>query len=349
MSATYSDDDLDAAVAAGVLTAEAAAGFRALAERRRTAPIADDEQFRLLTGFNDIFVAIAIALVLVALGWLGFQAAAWLGAALVAVASWGLAEFFTRRRRMALPSLLLLLSWEAGVLIATGAAVNIPTSAGPGPLRLIAAGLAAGVAAYAHWRRFKVPITIAAGVCAVLGVAITLASTTIPGGAAWAQPFIFLSGVCVFALALWWDASDPQRKTRRADVAFWLHLAAAPLLVHPLFSWLGMSVGLFSAFAATQGHEPDIYKPVVAVGIYVLLALVALVIDRRALMVSALAYLLYAINAFFRATGSLSVSLALSALIAGAALLLLSVYWRAARGGLLVVAPGWLRASVPAA
>ena len=32
-------DSLDAAVTAGILTAEAAAGFRALAERRRTAPM----------------------------------------------------------------------------------------------------------------------------------------------------------------------------------------------------------------------------------------------------------------------------------------------------------------------
>lgn len=348
MSVTYSDEDLDAAVATGILTAEAAAGFRALAERRRTAPIADDEQFRLLTGFNDIFVAIAIVLVLVALAWLGSQAKDWLGAALVAVASWGLAEFFTRRRRMALPSLLLLLTWEAGVLIAAGAAVNIPTSQGPGALRLTAAGIAAGVAAFAHWGRFKVPITIAAGVCAVLGVAIALAATTIPNGEKLVQPLIFASGGCVFALALWWDASDPQRRTCRADVAFWLHLAAAPLLVHPLFSWLGLSVGLFSAVGAMGDTAPNIIIPAIAVAIYVLLATIALLIERRALMVSALAYLLFAINSFFRATGSLNASLALSALIAGAALLLLSAYWRATRRGLLVVAPGWLRTRVPA-
>ena len=35
--------------------------------------------------------------------------------AVVAVASWGLAEFFTRRRRMALPSLMLLFAFVGGV------------------------------------------------------------------------------------------------------------------------------------------------------------------------------------------------------------------------------------------
>ena len=86
-----------------------------------------------------------------------------------------------------------------------------------------------------------------------------------------------------------------------------------------------------------------------AVAIYLLLALVALLIDRRALMVSALAYVLYAMNVFFRGTGDLTISLALSALIAGAALLLLSAYWQPARRGLLKLTPAWLRARLPAA
>jgi hypothetical protein len=43
----------------------------------------------------------------------------------------------------------------------------------------------------------------------------------------------------VFGIALRWDASDRERRTRRADVAFWLHLLAAPLLVHPVFTTLG--------------------------------------------------------------------------------------------------------------
>ena len=88
--------------------------------------------------------------------------------------------------------------------------------------------------------------------------------------------------------------------------------------------------------------------PALAVAIYLVLALVALVVDRRALMVSALAYLLYAMNVFLQATGALSVSLALSALIAGAALLLLSAYWRPARRVVLKATPPNWRARLPA-
>ena len=63
-------DDIQAAVEAGLFDADAAEKFRALIERRRATPLADEESFRLLTGFNDIFVAIALSMVLFALAWL---------------------------------------------------------------------------------------------------------------------------------------------------------------------------------------------------------------------------------------------------------------------------------------
>ena len=60
----YSDSDLDAAVEQGALSASAAASFRAFVAGQRAAPAVDEEHFRLITGFNDIFVSIAIVLVL---------------------------------------------------------------------------------------------------------------------------------------------------------------------------------------------------------------------------------------------------------------------------------------------
>src|SRR5437763_11161911 len=115
MGLQFSDEDVEAAVGAGVLTDEAAAGLRQFVEARHATPAADEESFRLLTGFNDIFVAIAVLMVLVALGWIGSRAADAPGFALVAAASWGLADFFKRRRRMALPSILLLVAFVVGV------------------------------------------------------------------------------------------------------------------------------------------------------------------------------------------------------------------------------------------
>ena len=84
-------------------------------------------------------------------------------------------------------------------------------------------------------------------------------------------------------------------------------------------------------------------------GVYGLLALVALVVDRRALLVSALFYVLYAISALLKAAGALSFSLALTALVAGSALLVLSAFWHPTRRAVLAATPSGLRDRVPAA
>ena len=115
----YSDSDLEAAVAAGALSPDAAAQLRAyMASRSASSPV-DEEHFRLITGFNDIFVSIAAAILLFAVAWIGStigpriggDGPSPVGAAFVAATAWGLAEFFTRKRRMALPSILLLLAF----------------------------------------------------------------------------------------------------------------------------------------------------------------------------------------------------------------------------------------------
>ena len=67
----YSQQELDDAVASGVISAEAADALRAHVEAPASTTIPDEEQFRLLTGFNDIFVSIAAAILLFAVGWIG--------------------------------------------------------------------------------------------------------------------------------------------------------------------------------------------------------------------------------------------------------------------------------------
>jgi cation transport ATPase len=76
-----------------------------------------------------------------------------------------------------------------------------------------------------------------------------------------------------------YDISDRERLTRRSDCAFWLHLLAAPLVVHSLISLVTPNFVQFSNAAA-----------VAIVLIVAVLAVIAIAIDRRALLVSALMY-----------------------------------------------------------
>lgn len=337
----YSDSDLDAAVKAGVLSPSAAAGFRAFVAREQGTAAVDEEQFRLLTGFNDIFVSIAAVLLLKAISWLGGSVGGpTVDGALLAAASWGLAEYFTRRRRMALPSIVLLLAFVTGMFtLAGGLFERFGDVAGApgGSLQLAAGGALAAAGTYAHWLRFKVPITVAAGVAGGLGAIGLLVMTFVPALRDQWAPLLFLGGLAVFSLAMWWDAKDRTRTTRRSDVAFWLHLSAAPMIVHPTFKMLGL----------LGAGDSDLTRAGAAVAIYLALALVALAVDRRALLVSALVYVVYAMAALFRAAGTLSASFALTALVIGAALLLLSAFWHKARTLVVALFPAGLRARLP--
>ena len=353
----YSDSDLEAAVAAGALSPEAATSLRTFVETRDRSPAVDEEHFRLITGFNDIFVAIATALLLAALAWIGYSVGpriegdgpSPMSGLLVAGAAWGLAEFFTRKRRMALPSILLLLAFVGGVAAAVGfelvLIVGTDAIENSKPLGgALAAGAAAlaALAAWFHWRRFRVPITVAAGAAAVVALVMALIASALSSLGNVDNillGFLLMHGVGVFLFAMWWDSSDPKRETRRSDVAFWLHLLAAPMIVHPVFMLLGLDAGGGSAGGAF-----------VVLLVYVLFALAALAIDRRALLVSALAYVLWALSRLFEqatAGASTELSMALTGLVIGSALLLLSAFWHTARRTVVQQLPSGLQSRLP--
>ncbi|MEO6114060.1 MAG: hypothetical protein ABIP07_06405 [Sphingomicrobium sp.] len=355
----YSQNDLDEAVASGALSAEGAAAFRNFVDSQRSLPAVDEEHFRLITGFNDVFVAIASAILLFAVGWIGQSIGQSLGLiidtdgpsplapAAVAATAWGLALFFTAKRRMALPSILLLLAFVGGVLATAGftlvLAIGEQQFSGNTPvLGSIVAATAAAIAAggaWLHWRRFQVPITIAAGAAAVAAVAVGLLVAVIGESGNIENiilGFVLLLGIAMFLFAMRWDSSDPARVTRRSDVAFWLHLLAAPMIVHPVFTLLGLNDG-----------NASIGEGLVVIALYVALGLAALAVDRRALLVSALAYVLYALNELFKQVGAVELNVVLTALVIGSALLLLSAFWHQARRMVVSVLPAPLQSKLP--
>ncbi|MDP1026599.1 hypothetical protein Q5H91_05200 [Sphingomonas sp. KR1UV-12] len=319
----YSEGDIDNAVAAGVLPPQTADAFRRYVAAGRASPAVDEEHFRLLTGFNDIFVSIAIVLLLVAVGQIGGQVWQPLAPALVAAVAWALALFFTARRRMALPSIILLGAFVGGVGLAVALALGTlvdPQSERLEALVAAAGALGAAAAAWLHWRRFMVPITVAAGAGSVAGLAVALVLAAFPQVDALVWPLLLAAGLAVFALAMRWDLSDRERLTRRADVAFWLHLTAAPMIAHPVFQLLGV-------FGEAIGPA----TAVLVLILYGLFAFVALAVDRRALLVSSLVYVLYAMFSLFRTAGAVELSAAFTALAIGSALLTLSAFWHPIR------------------
>ena len=72
-------------------------------------------------------------------------------------------------------------------------------------------------------------------------------------------------GLAIFVLAMWFDVKDRLRVTRFSECAFWLHMFAAPMLVHALLS----------------GESFRAPPAALVLGTMLILAVIALFIDRR--------------------------------------------------------------------
>jgi hypothetical protein len=364
----YSDAEIESAVSAGTLTPEAAAALRTHVANLRNTPGADEEQFRLVTGFNDVFVAIAGILVLVGAGWLGGVVGPLFVGIAVAGSAWAMGEYFTRQRRMALPSIIFVLAFVGGVYLsgsvlylnlarALGSDGTAPrlgvlwaAFAGGGSRSVLAAQAASAAlvvaACWLHWKRFAVPITIAIGVAAIARFVFALiAVAAFPNLGQWLLIVVFAGGLAIFSYAMWWDMRDRARQTRRADVAFWLHLAASPLIVHPIF----MLIGINLVFARTPGGGGATLAAVLALLVYAGLAVVALAVDRRAILVSALVYVLAAAVYLISRVGMSGAGFAVGIIVIGSSLLMLSAFWQAMRRALLPFLPDEITGRVPLA
>jgi hypothetical protein len=341
--------DIDAAVARGALERAAADRLTAFLMNRDadSSGDPDEERLRLITGFNDIFVTIGIGLFIGALSYMlnsGFGGAGSVG---VALAAWALAEVFTRRRRMALPSIVLLIvfvtaclgigtllvAWFSGGSIYPGFALSFWEA---GNYVGVAAGLAAIAGAALHWWRFHVPITVAAFAAGLALMVASLIEGFQPGFIA-LHPTLVIApiGIAIFAAAMAFDARDRHRLTQRTDIAFWLHLLAAPLIVHPVVYPILKETDLATTGAAA------------IISIFTVLCLVALTVDRRALLVSSLLYLGYASSKLLSWSGLAIGNAAVAVLIVGATVLALSVAWQPMRRLVLQLLPSAVRGLVP--
>jgi hypothetical protein len=350
--AQFDDQDLDRAVSTGALSAEQVSSFRSWMATRRVGPVADEEHFQLVSSFNDIFVVIACAIVLISI-YLFTRNMGFVPLLLVAVMAWFMAEFFTRKRHMALPSITLLLTFLLSIFIATGRLVDGSLSG----LSNAAAGSAGSskfieyavpclvtvVAAYLHWLRFRVPVTVAAGTCALSGAVLIGIIALLPAQLKSASAFIaLLIGLAIFAFAMFWDRKDPKRVTRDSDIAFWLHLLAAPIIVQSIFSLI----------ASPSSNQVNWLHGVLALVAYAIFTVVSLAVDRRALMVSALSFILFLLTQLIakqsEGESSFATGFAIVGMLIGSGLLVLSAFWHRARKPIVNALPNSIAAKLPA-
>ena len=332
----YTEENLRSAISAGILTEDTVSAFKLHVKQIEVFPQRDEERVRLVTGLNDIFVVIACVLLLLSVGGIGASIKPWLGAIGVSVIAWCLSEFFTRKRQMAFPSIVLMLAFVGGLAFTAGLSINDFfddwSTEKKLPLILIVTAASAAAGSYLHWLRFKVPMVVAVGALMLLGLIYTLILSLFPGWDKWLNAVFLSVGVFLFIYAMFWDTSDRKRQTYKSDIAFWLHLFAAPLIVHPIFATIGIFKG-----------EITLLQSAIVIGLYIFIALISLLIDRRALMISALIYVLYAFTALLKQYDFINLNFAITALVIGLALLLLAAFWHKCRNFALQLIPSTLR------
>ncbi|MGF1621110.1 MAG: hypothetical protein ACFCUR_10900 [Rhodomicrobiaceae bacterium] len=330
-----SNDELNAAVGAGVIGRAEADRLAAFLASHRVSSghggdMEDAESIRFIRGFHDVFLTIGVVLLLLGVGYTSQVIVAGSWPYPVAIAAWALAEYFTHRKRLTLPSIALSVAFGvAGGMALTALAMALIL----GPLGLLPPGSASlGVGWYFNtvsafgilvgsaifYLRFRLPFTLAQIVIAAAFVISIMIGVSVGS----AKALFLLMGAIVFALALRFDLKDPDRSTIATDNAFWLHLSAAPLIVHSAigFVWTDEASNLTLAAALAT------------FAVIGTLALLALIIDRRALLVAGLFYFGAALFTLIRNTAiDEGAVFAVTILILGGALLMLGVGWRPLR------------------
>lgn len=375
--------DLEAAATAGVISAEQVQPLHDFLSARKgvvqtaATTVSGEEDLRFIRNFHDVFLAIGIVLFGAGLGVAigtyvadaavspqqGTVLAGGLSAGAAAI-MWLLGEVFARRRRLFLPAIAIVCSLTlfavisaallyAGVLIGSGFDGGFDLTKMPPELRngiLIAAAVGA-LTPLAFYLRFRLPFSLGltgAGVAAFVVIAGLVVDMDLTVRF---LPSLFLAlGLLLFLAGVAFDARDPARASRFSDNGFWLHMAAAPLLLRGALGLVDQAFGggvsasdPGSALVMGAGQEGSASVAVqagVTLTVILILGIVSLLINRRALIVSALITTGIAIGVLLNAVGLGAGALAASTLIVlGAFVLILGAGWHVARRALL----GWVK------
>lgn len=333
-------EDLRAAVAAGILDEAQAARLRALADdragKRATLP-AEDEPFEFFRGFSEIFISIGLIILLsgvtALLAAFGGFALLTLVPLLSAAIAWWWATYFTLKRRMTLPSMVLASAYGAGILIF---AFTVLGRSGIDERGVAIGGfLLAALGMVLWYRRFRLPFAAFLTGGAVLGAvySITASAANVVGviGGGYQRLFdlgespafataTLLFGVGAFLVGMWFDTRDPHRLGRHSATAFWCHLLAAPALVNTVAVTLMNGGGIgFLAIAL------------------VLITVLALVIDRRSFLTAAIVYIAIVIGWVMGEDGGTSWIFVL--LLLGAFITAIGTWWVQLRARVMRLLP----------
>lgn len=248
--------------------------------------VEESEAPRFIRGFHDILITIGVIIGLLGLGGLATIFA-------VIPATIFLAEILVRRQRLALPAVVLTLAFAVSTSFAIYPIIDSGDGVASDSLQLVIFLATICAVTFLSYWRYRIPIAFAAGFitgyCAVVvGLTILVMKFSKDEKFFDTHPlmlglFLGIFAALVFGTALKFDFADRLRLTRRSDVAFWMHLAAAPAILYTIlaFVYLNGDQGWFAS-------STSIYQAAAIVIAVLALMLIGIVLDRRAFVTSGL-------------------------------------------------------------
>ena len=235
-------------------------------------------------------------------------------------------------------------SSDAGLREVARAAVGaVPT---PVLVLLLGFPLTGLLAAFFYYRVFRLPFSSAMVALSALSVLWVAAFLALPYDTLRFSPLLtLLFGLTLLGAGIAYDARDPGRVTRWSGNGFWLHFFAAPVVL-----WGALEVvqhgaaydveALASGDADAFTEAFSVTQSVVTLAVIAGFALLSLLLNRRALVVSGLVSAGTAIGILLYKTGLGAGGVAAGTLILlGGGVLLLGIGWHGARMALLAPLP----------
>jgi len=319
----------------------------------------DNERINFVGGFNDIFVSIGIMMLCGAFFFLHLQFSHTINRPFFlfvnCIIFCLLSELFSKRHRLALSSSLLSLCFvtSSGLFFFTLLDISYSNVTEQPPLIILAACLWTMGTVYFHYHRYRVDIDICLMAMSFLTAFFIFARRAVillGNDPAYGYMLTGFAGLIVLCVALYFDSKDPLRQTSNADIAFWLHLLAAPLIVNSFF-WVSRIRGIYT-LSRTSSELSFILSIAGILFLFSLFAVIAIIIDRRAMLVSGLSYCGYAVyNAAERLYSSpRPFSIAMALFFLGFGVIFLGYCWQQIRKILLkYLVPVKIRTYLPPA
>lgn len=233
---------------------------------------AREEPLRFVRSFGDIYITLGVVFLFAAIHLTGISGVYYF---LPAAGFVLLAEWLVRVRQLALPGMVILLA----ILYFVFRAITQGSDTTP----LFGLSIVA-VTSILFYLRYKMPFSYLPLAASLVAIFIIML-----GGEAYKEPLVYaVTGLIVFMVAMWFDSRDTKRVSHLSDSAFWLHLLGAPLLVH------GVMISLMSMNAETLTRV--VSPEIVILSVFSVFFLIAMLVDRRAILVSTQLYMIYTVG-----------------------------------------------------